>query len=359
MMLSKRVSELLASGAGYPLAKKYGAELRGAINLASNESPLRPSPKVVKAIKCEAARVGLYPDPSCRRLKLAIARYLGVGVGNVAVGNGSDELVDLVCKVFTDPGDRVLIPLPTFSIYELACRANGGVPSFLELKGFEWEPARLAEELRRCKLTFLGRPNNPTGNGISLAGLRSLLAEGKLVVVDEAYAEFAGYTVSREAARRDNLLVLRTFSKAFGLAGLRVGYAVGNPELISVLERVRAPFNVNSLAQAAAVAAVGDRRYLKKIVVLVRRGRALLQRELTALGARVLPSDANFLMVDVSTLGTGAQELCGFLARRGVMIRDLSNFRGAGPRWVRITVGTREQNERLIRLIKQFKGGAK
>jgi len=356
-MLSKRVSRLLASKAEYPLARKYGAELKGAINLASNESPLGPSPRVIKAIRREAARVGLYPDPSCRRLKLAIARYLGVGAKNVAVGNGSDELVDLVCKVFMDPGDRVLIPLPTFSIYELACRTNGGVPSFLELRNFEWDPKRLAKGLRRCRLAFLGRPNNPTGNGISLAGLRSLLAEGKLVVVDEAYAEFASSTVSREAARSGNLLVLRTFSKAFGLAGLRVGYAVGSPELISALERVRAPFNVNSLAQAAAIAALEDRRYLRKVVNLVRKGRAFLERELTALGARVLPSDGNFLMVDVSVLGTSAPELCEFLAKRGIMIRDLSKFRGDGPGWVRITVGTPEQNEALIKAIKQFKGG--
>jgi len=355
-MLSKRVSQLLASGAEYPLARKYGAELRGAINLASNESPLGPSPGVIKAVRREAARVGLYPDPSCKRLKLAIARYLGVGVENVAVGNGSDELVDLACKVFMDPGDRVLIPLPTFSIYELACRANGGVPSFLELRNFEWDSQRLAKGLRRCRLTFLGRPNNPTGNGISLAGLRSLLAEGRLVIVDEAYAEFAGSSVSREAARRKNLLVLRTFSKAFGLAGLRVGYAVGNPELISALERVRAPFNVNSLAQAAAVAALEDRRYLRKVIALVRKGRAFLKRKLTALGARVLPSDANFLMANVSVLGTGAPELCEFLAKRGIMIRDLSKFRGAGREWVRITVGTPEQNEALIKAIKQFKG---
>jgi histidinol-phosphate aminotransferase len=208
-----------------------------------------------------------------------------------------------------------------------------------------------------ARLTFIGRPNNPTGNGIGIDGLRELLEVGKLVVVDEAYVEFAGYSVAKDAARRENLLVLRTFSKAFGLAGLRVGYAIGSPELIEALEQIRAPFSVNSLAQAAAIAAIRDRRYLRGVITKIQKGRTYLRRELSRLGMRVLPSDANFLMVDVTPLGTDAPALCEFLAKKGILIRDLSKFRGAGSSWVRISVGRPEQNERLVAALKKFKRG--
>jgi histidinol-phosphate aminotransferase len=354
-MLSKRVSELLKSRIKYPLARRYGAGLARAMNLASNESPFGPSPKVIKAIKSEAGRVGSYPDPRAEKLKRAIADYIGVDAKCVALGNGSDELVDLACKAFMDPGEKALIPLPTFSIYELACRINGGLPEFFELQNLEWRTADFIRAMNEVRLAFIGRPNNPTGNGISIEGLRELLEVGKLVVVDEAYVEFAGGSVVKEVKRYQNLLVLRTFSKAFGLAGLRVGYAIGNPKLIEALEQTRAPFNVNSLAQAAAIAALRDRQYLRKVVATIRKGRTYMRRELLKLGARVLPSDANFLMVDATSLGTDAPALCEFLAKKGILIRDLSNFKGAGPSWVRITVGKPEQNERLIASIKNSK----
>ena len=358
-LISERVIELLRARVSYPLARGYGAEVVGAINLASNESPYGPSPRVLKAIKREAARVGSYPDPKATELKKAIGRYLGVRTESLAIGNGSDELLDLVCKAFLNPGERALIPLPTFVMYELACTINGGVPEFYELTNFEWCAEELGLALSGAKLAFIGRPNNPTGNSISLKGLRELLRSGKLIVIDEAYAEFAGYSVSKLAPELENLLVLRTFSKAFGLAGLRVGYAIGNPKLIEALEGIRAPFNVNSLAQAAAVAALGDRRYLRRVLNAIGGGRVYLRHELQKLGLRVLPSDANFLMVDVSTLGMSAPEICDFLAERKILVRDLSDFRGAGPNYVRINVGTPRQNKKLVYALKNLKGGKK
>ncbi len=355
-MISKRVREMLRSRASYPLARKY--DVRGeVINLASNESPYGPSPRVLQALRREMDRVGLYPDPRATKLKTAIADYVGVRTECITIGNGSDELMDLSCKAFLDPRDRALIPLPTFAMYELACRSNGGVPRFFKLPNFEWRTGDLKRALGGAKLAFLGRPNNPTGNGVSLEGLRYLLKSGKLIIVDEAYVEFAGYSVAKLAPKFKNLIVLRTFSKAFGLAGLRVGYAVGNPKLIEVLESIRAPFNVNRIAQVAAVVALSDRGYLRKVVGATRKNRTYLRRELLKLGLRVLPSDANFLMVNVTPLKTNAPKLCDYLARKGILIRELSNFRGAGPRWVRISVGKPEQNERLVNAIKQFKGG--
>ncbi len=358
-MISKRVREMLRSKASYPLARKYDVKSPGTVNLASNESPYGPSPRVVRALRREITRVGLYPDPRATELKKEIANYVGVETGCITIGNGSDELMDLACKAFLDPGDRALIPLPTFAMYELVCMGSGGTPRFLTLPDLQWRTGDLRRALGGVKLAFLGRPNNPTGNGISQEGLRYLLRSGKLIIVDEAYVEFAGGSVARMAPKFANLLVLRTFSKAFGLAGLRVGYVVGNLRLIKVLESIRAPFNVNRMAQVAAIEALRDRMYLRKVVGAIRKNRAYLRRELSKLGLRVLQSSANFLMVNVTPLKTNAPKLCDYLARKGVLIRDLSNFRGAGPSWVRISVGKPEQNERLVKVIKQFKGGEK
>jgi histidinol-phosphate aminotransferase len=357
-LLSKRVSKLLDSRVVYPLGKP-ACELKLAriIDLKSNESPFVPSQRVLWAIRLEAKKLNRYPDPEASELKRAIASYVGVKVNCVTVGNGSDELVDLICKTFMDADEQALIPIPTFAIYEIACRANGGVPRFFKLPRFEWPANELSRAFEGARVAFVARPNSPTGNSLSADGLRKLLETRKLVVVDEAYAEFAGYSVVGWVKKFDNLIVLRTFSKAFGLAGLRIGYAICSPELSEALERVRAPFNVNRLAQAAALAALRDKAYLRKVVNTVRKGRTYIRRELSKLGLRVLPSDANFLMVDVTPLGADAPSLCEFLAERGILIRDLSRFRGAGSRWVRITVGTPRENELLISAIKQFEGG--
>lgn len=357
-MLSKRVREMLEAGTKYPLANFKKVE-EGIIRLCSNENPLGPPAKVVEVLRGEVERISRYPDSEAGELKEAIGEYLDVEPAKVCTGNGSDEIVDLVCKAFVDSSDKVLIPIPTFSQYELACLVNGGEPKFVELPNFEWDADELVEELDDCRLTFIARPNNPTGNSISEGGLRSLLGSGKLIVVDEAYAEFAGWSVVDWVDGYDNLLVLRTFSKSFGLAGLRVGYGIGSQRITEALERIRPPFSVNHLAQKAAVAALKDEKFLKRTVDKVREGRDYLQEELSDMGLRVLPSDANFLMVSPVPLGTDAPGLCEYLSQRGIMVRDLSGFRGAGPKWVRITVGTPEENRQLIDSLKEFKGEEK
>ncbi len=352
--LSIRTRRLLRSGKPYPFAGGYGETARGLINMASNESPFGPSPSVLKAIRRAVSLIGFYPDPGVDGLKKKVAGYLGIGSDHLVFGNGSDELIDIVCKSFLDMGDKVLIPLPTFSFYEIASRVNGGVPKFMKLRGFRWDSRELVSAAKDVKLVFIGRPNNPTGNGVDVGGIEDLLDAGKVVVVDEAYAEFAGYSVIGLVRRRENLVVLRTFSKAFGLAGLRVGYAVAHPNIAEVFERIRQPFSVNVLAQVAAERALLDQRYLRWVVSEVRRGREYLYEELSGLGMRVLPSDANFLMANVSNFGMGAREFCDFLLEHGILVRDLSGFRGIGPDWVRITVGTREQNEKLIHVLKKL-----
>lgn len=354
-ILSKRVRELLDSGAFYPLAKEYN--IKSGINLASNECPYPPSPRAIRTAILESKKINVYPDPSAKKLKIEIANYLGVNIDNVVVGNGSDEIIDLICKAFLNPTDKALIPLPTFSMYELACRSNGGRPKFFQLREFEWKTDELVSALADVKMAFIARPNNPTGNSISSSGLFQLLKSGRIIVVDEAYAEFSGYSVSKLTQRYENLIVLRTFSKAFALAGIRVGYAIGSQRIISVLEKIRAPFNVNRIAQAAAAAALRDGRYLREIVEKIKKGREYLRNELSKLGIKVFPSDANFLMADVSSFAGDAPTICSFLEKKGIFIRELTNVRGAGENYVRITVGTPQQNKKLISALKKFKKG--
>jgi histidinol-phosphate aminotransferase len=234
------------------------------------------------------------------------------------------------------------------------------MPKFWELLKFGWDPEGMKKTMKDAKLVFMGRPNNPTGDGADIQDLYSLLSAGKPVIMDEAYAEFSSSSAVELLKEYKNLVILRTLSKAFGLAGLRVGYAVGDPDVVQALEKVRAPFNVNCLAQAAAVAALHDIKYMQKVVNIMRKLRGELYGGLSELGMKVFPSDANFIMADVTPLRMSAPELCDHLAKEGVYIRDLSGFRGAGTNYVRITVGKKEQNTYLISALKKIlKGGKK
>lgn len=355
-MLSERVRKMIEAGVAYPLAESAEEE-EELIKLCSNENPLGPSPKAVEIIEREAEGIGEYPESSSIELKKSIGDYVDVNPPQICVGNGSDELMDLICKAVMDPGDKALIPIPTFSQYELACRANAILPKFVELEDFRWNSEDLVGKMGDVKAAFIGRPNNPTGNSISDEGLKELLETGKVVVVDEAYGEFSGYSVVDWIQDYDNLIVLRTFSKIFGLAGLRAGYGLGKIELVRALERVRPPFSVNRLAQRAAIAALEDEEFLSESKEMILEEREYLRRELEDFGFEVLPSDANFLMASPRPLGANAAEMRDYLSREGILIRNLSSFRGAGPDWVRITVGTPEQNKRLIKALNKWMEG--
>lgn len=352
-MISERVRKMIEEGVAYPLAASLEKDEEEPLKLCSNENPLGSSPKAVEVIKRKADEIVEYPESSALGLKRAISDYMRVNSSQICVGNGSDEVMDLVCKAFMDPGDKALIPIPTFSQYELACRVNATEPQFVELEDFQWNSKPLVEAMDDARVAFIGRPNNPTGNSIEDEGLRELLETGKMIIVDEAYGEFSDYSAVDWVSDYDNLLVLRTFSKIFGLAGLRVGYGVGNVEVIMALERIRPPFSVNRLAQEAGIAALEDDDFLEKSRDMVLEGRDYLYRELNDLGFEVLPSDSNFLMTTPKPRGLEISELCEYLSKEGILIRNLSGFRGAGDEWVRITVGTPEQNKRLIKTLRE------
>jgi histidinol-phosphate aminotransferase len=341
--------------AGKPLETLMGelglAEL---VRLSANESPLGPSPRAVEAIRREAARVHLYPDGASAALRDALGRRLGISPAQILAGNGADELIGLVALAAFEAGDEIVVPAPSFEPYFTSAVLAGARVVDSPLAGYDTD---LDDVLRRVtprtKAVILCSPHNPATTIVRRAPLERLLEalgdDPPLVVLDEAYRDFCDdpdYPDGVELlARFPRLLVLRTFSKIAGLAGLRVGYVIGGLESIDRLDRVRAPFNVNRLGQAAALAALDDPEHRERTRRVVLEERAFLSRELTRRGFTFPPSQANFLLVKVPGAGAVRERLL----RAGLLVRD-----GAGvgfPDHLRISLGTRPVNERLLRAL--------
>jgi len=351
-MASPYLKTLLPYSPGKPIEeveREFG--VAGAAKLASNENPFGPSPLALKAMQEAAATVHRYPDGAGTALKACLAERLGVEPAQIALGNGSNELLELAARIFLQPGDEAVMARPAFIIYRMACQALGAVAVEVPCRDFVHELAGMAAAVSsRTKLLFVGNPNNPTGTAVPPATLEAFvrrLPPEPLLILDEAYWEFLpegerprSLDWVREGRR---CFVLRTFSKIYGLAGLRVGYGVGPPELVGLLDRLRAPFNVNALAQVAAAAALEDRAHVTRTVAGTAEGRAALTAGLTALGFRPVPSVTNFLLVDVRRDGAAVAEA---LLRRGVIVRPMGAY--GLPTHLRITVGTDLQCEALI-----------
>jgi histidinol-phosphate aminotransferase len=346
---------LIPYDAGRPLealARELG--LSELVRLSANENPLGPSPRAVAAVEREAARIHLYPDGGSTALREALGQGLGVAPNQIVVGNGADELIALIATAAFEPGDEVVVPLPSFEPYEISTRLAGGhvVPS--PLVGYD---ADLADVLRRVtdrtKAVMLCSPHNPATTiiprGALLRFLDALGEDSPLVVLDQAYIDFCDDPEHADGIRLleryPRLVVLRTFSKIAGLAGLRVGYAVAAAETIDRFNRVRAPYNVNRLGQVAALAALEDHAHVEKTVRLVLEERAYLSVELTKRGYTFPASHANFLLVAVpDAAGVRAR-----LMREGILVRDGG---GVGfPGHLRFSVGLRETNEKLLALL--------
>ncbi len=327
--------------------------LQGVAKLASNENALGPSPKAVAAAREALAKVNLYPDGSAFHLKNALAAKLGVGADELFVGNGSNELIELLVRTFVLEGDEVLTSAQTFIAYKLATQAQGRrlVEAPMKDRFFYDVDALLKLMNRKTKLVFLANPDNPTGTWFGEKDLvRFLDAAPKdtLVVLDEAYVEFVDASGFQDALalrkKYPNLVVLRTFSKIHGLAGLRLGYAIARPEVVEWVDRVRAPFNVSRVAQAAGVAALADDEHVARTRALVQAERPRLAGALRAVGATVAPSQGNFVLADFP--GRPARELFEALLREGVVIRPLHGY--GFPTAQRITVGLPADNDRCV-----------
>ncbi len=330
--------------------REYG--LSDVAKLASNENALGASPRAVEAAREACTRVHLYPDGSAFQLRRALAAKLDVSPAELLVGNGSNELLELLVRTFLGEGEEALTSETTFIVYRLACQAHGRTCVEAPMRDHRYDLTALRDRLTsRTKLVFLANPDNPNGTYFTEAELVPFLKavpEGTLVVLDEAYVEFVtarDFPDGLEIRKRfPNVVTCRTFSKVHGLAGLRLGYLVGNPELVGFLDRVRAPFNTSLVAQAAGVGALSDVDHVARSRALVESERPFLERGLRELGATVWPSQANFVLADFP--GKPAPALFDELLRRGLVVRPMHGY--GFPSAQRITCGLRAQNERLL-----------
>jgi len=333
--------------------------IQGAIKLASNENPLGPSPKALAAARAELADIARYPDGGGFALKRALAAKLGVAMEQITLGNGSNEILEFAARAFVQPGDDVVFAQHAFAVYPIVTQAVGGrgveVPA--RAWGHDLEAMRRAIGAR-TRLVFIANPNNPTGTWLTRAALQAFLdavPPNVIVVVDEAYFEYVAepdYPNALEwLGQYPNLVVARTFSKIYGLAGLRVGYGVSSAALADVLNRVRQPFNVNSIAQAAALAALDDDAHLEHARRTNSDGMRQLVQGFEKLGLKYIPSVGNFVCVEV---GEGAK-VYDSLLRQGVIVRPVGNY--GMPHHLRVTVGLPEENERFLIALRTAIGG--
>jgi histidinol-phosphate aminotransferase len=326
--------------------------IRGAVKLASNENPLGPSPLAIKAIDRRLKLAHFYPEGAAPGLRRALADRLGVTESGIVLGNGSDEIIQFVAHLFIRPGLNAIIGANTFSMYRICVDAFGGEIRPVPLNDYRFDLGAMADAVTRdTRLIFLTIPNNPTGTIISRSELRSFLSdlpsEGIIVVLDEAYHEYATDPNCPNGLEYIGgvppVLVLRTFSKLYGLAGLRVGYGITEPWLADLLNRVKPPFNVNSIAQAAAIAALDDHEHVAGSLENNRNGLAYLKEELEKLGLLVIPTQANFIMFRLSGDAGPVYEA---LLKKGVIVRYLASF-GLSD-CIRVTIGTGDENRRFI-----------
>jgi histidinol-phosphate aminotransferase len=320
------------------------------VKLASNENPRGPSPKAQAAIAAAAADLTRYPDGNGFSLKLALARRLAVAPEQIVLGNGSNDVLELATHAFLRPGDDAVYSQYAFIVYPLATQARGatGIEVAAADFGHDLDAMRRAITAR-TRIVFIANPNNPTGTWIPGDVVERFVAavpRHVIVVLDEAYNEFLDPAEQTNAAtwvsRYPNLVVSRTFSKAHGLAGLRIGYGVMDPAIADLMNRVRQPFNVNSLAQAAALAALDDVDYVEESRALNRRGLAQVESGLRGLGVRALPSRGNFILFEVRD----ADAVFRALLRQGVIVRPVANY--GLPTWLRVTIGTEDENARFL-----------
>jgi len=350
---------------GKPLAeleREYG--ITDAVKLASNENPLGPPEQSLAAIRAAAQGVALYPDGAAFELKRGLAAQLGIAVDRITVGNGSNEVLSIIAETFLGPGDEAVYSQYAFVVYALAVQATGALARVAPANPAEG-PQPLGHALGslkalvtdRTRLVFIANPNNPTGTWLRPEELRGFIGDlppHVLAVVDEAYLE---YMPAGDCPRTlewldalPNLVVCRTFSKMYGLAGLRLGYAVSHPDVAELLNRVRQPFNVNGLAQSAGLAALGASDHVRRSQDVNRRGLTQLRTGLTQFGWSVAPSGGNFVLADT---GGPAGPWYEGLLRAGVIVRPVANY--GLPRHLRITVGLPEQNDRLLCSLEQLR----
>ncbi|MGB9797048.1 MAG: histidinol-phosphate transaminase [bacterium] len=334
--------------------------LTNVVKLASNENPLGPSPLAIEALRRSIEKINYYPDGNCAILREKLSQRLGFPPSSFIFGNGVDEIIHFIGLAFLEEGDEAITVDPSFVRYEASALLNKAVCVKVPLKEFQYDVDAIIGAINeKTKVIFIANPNNPTGTFLPTQALEKLLeaAEGKLVVLDEAYYEFVddpAFPNSLSFLREGrDVIVLRTFSKVYGLAGLRIGYGVAKEETIQALEHTREPFNVNYLAQIAAAAALDDEEHLRRTRETIWEGKNNLYERFKEMGLFYIPTQANFIFLDV---GRDSREVFQALLREGVIVRTGDIF--GYPTFLRVSIGTREQNERLVEAMRKVLGGA-
>ena len=332
--------------------------LRNVIKLASNENCFGPSPMALAAIRRALKGINRYPDANNYYLKKKLGALLGVSENSLIFGNGSDEVICMAVRAFVGDGDEVVIAKPTFLIYEIASQVHNAVIKFVPLtKDLRHDLKAMKRAITaKTKLVFIANPDNPTGTYVTRKGLDEFmqgLPEKLIIFLDEAYFEFANrsfkdYPNGMDYLKRPGVIVSRSFSKVYGLAGLRIGYGISNPEVINYMERVREPFNINILAQAGAIAALDDKLFLKKTILHVEMEREFLYSAFRKMGLEYVRSATNFVIVNV---GKDCKAVFNALLKEGVIVRDMKAW--GLDTFIRVTVGTKTENRKFVTALKK------
>jgi histidinol-phosphate aminotransferase len=340
------------------VARELGLPVAEIIKLASNENPLGPSPAALAAIERALQSLHIYPDGNAYYLKQRLAEKLGVPPANLLVGNGSNEIIELAGHALIDPGGEVVVSQFCFAVYPIVTHLFGGRLVIVPARDYGHDLPAMARAITpRTRIVFVANPNNPTGTLASAQEVKRLVSQippQVLLAMDEAYLEFVDQPCDLLPLIREgqvkNLLLMRTFSKIYGLAGLRVGYGIGHPELISALEKARQPFNLNAMAQIGALAALDDDEHLQRTRRNNREGLRFFEDAFRQWPLKFVPSAANFVMVEV---GDG-QRVFGELQKLGVIVRPMAGYQL--PSWIRITVGTPAENARCLAALQKVLG---
>jgi histidinol-phosphate aminotransferase len=341
---------------------RFRYHLERVSRLSANESPWGPFPEVVEALKAALDGLNRYPDGGCNEVRGLLAERLGVSEDRFVFGNGSCELLMLLGEVFLGPGRHAVLPHPSFVMYRHIATANGAEFTAVPLPGLDYDlEAMLTAVQENTTLLIICNPNNPTGSHVQAPELRAFLEQVPVhvaVVLDEAYCEFASPEKQVDSVRWleefSNLIILRTFSKIFGLAGLRVGYGIADPEVVQALDKVRQPFNVDSLAQVAAATSLRLPERIEERQRMVASERERIEKRMEAMGVAYHASEANFILFDVTTLGIPGPEVAQALLEKGVLTR--SGYAMECPGWIRVTIGEAAENDMFLEALIELRG---
>lgn len=331
--------------------ERYKIPKDSIVKLGSNENPYPPPKSVLAAIAAEAKNINRYPEPGYRELKESLSQYTNLPSENISVGSGASEILSTVSKITLSALDKVAIPVPSYGMYIFFSMIHEANIDLFATKEpcFKLSAEEFIEHAKDAKLVFLSSPNNPTGRTIEREEILKIVENTRgIVAVDEAYYEFSGKTVADRIGEYDNLIVIRSMSKFFGLAGLRVGYALADEKIVKTMEKVRLPFGVSRVAEIATVEALKQVKYFERVREKILKERAVMFKGINRIpGFKALPSEANFLLLRLLE-NTSGGEFSEMLKRRGIVVRDVSGVTGLKKNYVRISVGKRADTKKLL-----------